>query len=383
MNIHREVQFGRIAGPFSSSPLPDLQCHPIGVVPKKHSVEWRTIYHLSYPEGGSINDHIPKDPYSLQYVRVDDAIAILRSLGPGSFMAKTDLKSAFRLMPIHPEDWNLLSIYWQSQYYIDLYLPFGLRSAPFLFKQISDALEWILKHNYGLCHVIHILDDFFLAEKTKFDCLGSFTTLLKVFMSLRVPTVASKTLGPSQVLEFMGVVLDSNRMEARLPEDKLARIRQLLDSFTDRRSARLLDLQSLIGTLQFACRVVVPGRTFLQRIINLTRGVKNRFHHIRLNKEFSRDIQMWKVFLAQWNGRSFFLDSRVTSSPDLQLYTDAASTTGFGGFFNGKWFQGKWPPDLLINKTKGISIEWQELFLIVIACALWYPHFSGKRLQFW
>ena len=207
-NLQKEVQLGRIAGPFPSPPLPNLQCHPIGVVPKKHSVEWRTIYHLSYPEGDSINDHIPKDPYSLQYVRVDDAIAILRSLGPGSFMAKTDLKSAFRLMPIHPEDWNLLGIYWQSQYYIDLYLPFGLRSAPFLFNQISDALEWILKHNYGLRHVIHILDDF-LVEHKKIDCLGSFATILKVFMSLRVPTVTSKTMGPSQVLEFMGVVLDS------------------------------------------------------------------------------------------------------------------------------------------------------------------------------
>ena len=110
-------------------------------------------------------------------------------------MAKTDLKSAFRLLPIHPEDWNLLGIYWQSHY-----------SDPFLFNQISDALEWILKHNHGI-YVIHILDDFFLAEKTKLDSLGSFTTLLKVFMSLRVPTVASKTLGPSQVLEFMGIVL--------------------------------------------------------------------------------------------------------------------------------------------------------------------------------
>ena len=183
------MQLGRIAGPFPSSPLPNLQCHPKGVVPKKHSLEWRTIYHLSFPEGDSINDYIPKDPYSLQYVRVDDAIKILRSLGPGSFMAKTDLKSAFRLMPIHPDDWNLLGIYWQSQYYIDLYLPFGLRSAPFLFNQISDALEWILKHNYGLRHVIHILDDFFIAEHKQIDCLGSFTTLLKVFMSLRVPTV--------------------------------------------------------------------------------------------------------------------------------------------------------------------------------------------------
>ena len=87
-----------------------------GVIPKKHSNEWRTINHLSYPEGDSVNDHIPKDPYTLQYVRVDDAIRILKSLGPGSFMAKTDLKSAFRLIPIHPDDGDLLGIHWNNQY---------------------------------------------------------------------------------------------------------------------------------------------------------------------------------------------------------------------------------------------------------------------------
>ena len=117
-----------------------------------------------------------------------------------------------------------------------------LHSAPYLFNQISEALEWVLKNNYGVQHVIHILDDFFVAESTTLDCLGSFTTLLKVFTSLQVPTVAFKTLGLSQVLEFMGIVLDSKRMEARLPPDKLVRIRQLLDSFTNRCSACLYDL---------------------------------------------------------------------------------------------------------------------------------------------
>lgn len=62
-----------------------MQSHPLGVVPKKHSSDWRTIYHLSYPEGDSINDYIPKEPYALQYVRVDDAIRILLSLGQGSY----------------------------------------------------------------------------------------------------------------------------------------------------------------------------------------------------------------------------------------------------------------------------------------------------------
>ena len=164
------------------------------MVPKKHFSDWRTIYHLSYPEGDSINDYIPKEPYALQYVRVDGAIRILLSLGPGSYMAKTDPKSAFRLIPIHPGDWHLMGIYWQSQYYVDLFLPFGLRSAPFLFNQFSDTLEWILQNNYGLQHVLHILDDFFIAEPTLLKCLTNFRTLLRVFMSLQAPLVDSKTL---------------------------------------------------------------------------------------------------------------------------------------------------------------------------------------------
>ena len=83
LNLNKEVNLGRVAGPYSSPPLPALQCHPVGVVPKKHSPDWRTIYHLSYPQGDSINDHIPKDPSSLSYVRVDDAISIIQSLGKG------------------------------------------------------------------------------------------------------------------------------------------------------------------------------------------------------------------------------------------------------------------------------------------------------------
>ena len=357
-NLDKEICLGRVAGPFPSPPpLPNFQCHAVGVVPKKHSFEWRTIYHLSYPEGDSINDYISKDRYSLQYVRADDAIRALQSLGRGSYMAKMDLKSAFRLIPIHPDDWNILGIYWQAMFYVDMYLPFGIHSAPYIFNQLSDALVWILTHNYGLQHVLHIPDDFLVIEPSRAQCLTSFSTLLRVLMSLRAPLVAFKTLGPSQVLEFMGIELDSSRMEARLPEDKLNRTRELLKSFKRRRCARLVELQSLIETLQFASRVVVPGRTFLQRVINLTRGVSSRFQHVRLNKEFFKDLDMWSLFLTGWNGRSLFLDTSFTPSPEIELFTDAASTVSFGGYFQWQRFQGRWPPHLLLNRERGISIE--------------------------
>ena len=127
--------------------------------------------------------------------------------------------------------------------------------------------------------------------------MSSFSTLLRFLMSVHAPVVASKTLDPSQVLEFMGIELDSTRMEARLTEDKVQRTRDLLTSFTKGRSVRLVELQLLIVTLQCACKAVVPGRTFFQRMINLTRGIPSRFHHIPLNKEFFKDLTMWKAFL--------------------------------------------------------------------------------------
>jgi len=74
-------------------------------------------------------------------------------------MAKTDVKQAFRLLQVRREDWSLMKIKWQGQYYyVDKCLPFGLRSAPFLFNRTAEAFKWILKHVYRVKHIIHYLD---------------------------------------------------------------------------------------------------------------------------------------------------------------------------------------------------------------------------------
>ena len=136
----------------------------------------------------------------------------------------------------------------------------------------------------------------------------------------------------------------------------------------------------MTGTLQFAYRAVVPGRAFLQRIISLTKGISNSRWHVRLNAEFRKDISMWQTFLDHWNGASFFLGDTVLSSSDLQLFTDASGSLGYGGYLNGQWFQSRWLPQHFINLATGISIDWQELFAIYIACFIWGSQWSGKRI---
>ena len=79
-------------------------------------------------------------------------------------MATTDILLAFWLFPVHPQDWELLGMKWEGKYYFDKVLPFGLRSAPSIFNQLSDAIEWILAYELAISYVDKILDDFLIME---------------------------------------------------------------------------------------------------------------------------------------------------------------------------------------------------------------------------
>lgn len=93
----------------------------------------------------------------------------------------------------------------------------------------------------------------------------------------------------------------------------------------------LKDMQSItcISLLNFACSVVVPGRTFLRRLISLTCGLTNLKFYIRLNKESRADLETWAMFIDHYNGKSVYLDSAWLSSDLLSLYTGASGSLGF------------------------------------------------------
>ena len=238
-NLAEEVAKGRTAGPFPSPPFENFQVSPIGLVPKKHSDKFRTIFHLSFPKSGtsSINHFIDKDDFSLQYITIDKAISAIQRFGSDCFMAKTDIESAFRLFPVHPHDWELLGMFWNGFCCFNKVLPFGLRSAPFIFNQLSDAIEWMLQNNCAISFVCHILDDFLIIEPPAptppFNslCKASLSSMILSFKKLNIPISVAKTEDPCKVIQFMGIILDSYAMEARLPEDKIEQIKTALNEF--------------------------------------------------------------------------------------------------------------------------------------------------------
>ena len=123
--LENEINLGRIGGPFIHRPFANLQCSPIGLVPKSQQGSFRLIHHLSFPEGNSVNDFIDKDECKVHYASFDTAVNLAMSLGPNAWLAKTDIKSAFRLLPVSPSDYELLGFQFQNKFYYDKCLHMG------------------------------------------------------------------------------------------------------------------------------------------------------------------------------------------------------------------------------------------------------------------
>ena len=186
----------------------------------------------------------------------------------------------------------MLGMRWRGHLYIDGMLPFGLRSAPKIFTAVADALEWCISQK-GVKHIFHYLDDFLvMGPPGSSACQDYLRQLRDVCSHLGVPLVAEKQEGPSPVLTFLGITIDTLHGQLCLPPEKLQRLLELLSAWRSKKSCTRRELESLIGSLQHACKVVRPGRSFMRRAISLLSVAKQPHHFIRLNKEFKADL-MW------------------------------------------------------------------------------------------
>ena len=131
--IQKEVDRGHTLGPFVHPPFDPCHTSPIGIVDKRDGSH-RLILDLSSNHAGSVNEGISLEEFSVSYCSFDDAVTLVLGAGPTPFMAKVDIKHAFRLCPVRPAEWALLCYTWAGQYYCDTRLPFGLRSSPFIFE---------------------------------------------------------------------------------------------------------------------------------------------------------------------------------------------------------------------------------------------------------
>ena len=141
----------------------------------------------------------------------------------------------------------------------------------------------------------------------------------------------------------------------------------------------------MTGLLNFLNKAITPGRAFTRRMYAKASGLTLKpHHHIRLDREFRSDCEVWCNFLLSTHrglNRPFIDLNNKLSAETLSFYTDAAKgeSLGIGGIFGPyHWYFAQWEPGFI--KTCDPSIKYLELLGVCIAVFMWIDELKNRRI---
>ena len=344
----------------------------LGAIPKPGTNKIRIIHDCSRPMGHALNDFA--DSPETHYQTVQEAAELI---GPGFYLAKIDLKSAYRSVRIHPDDHHLTGLAWRFgegeslTVMRDTRLPYGCRLAPSVFNDLTQAVRHVMVVN-GHPGVVAYLDDFLVIGETEGQCQQTMYDLMCLLRRLGFSINYNKVVGPSRRITFLGIEIDTDSYTLGLPMTKVDTLMTDLTEFMGRRSATKKQLQSLAGSLSWASQVINGGRPHMRRLLDLITPLRAPCHRSRLTRVAKRDLEWWIRFLSTFNGTMPILDHR----PLIPVCLDACPVAG-GGYFAGDWFHvpwAEWPG------ADGLHINYKEVLTLEPAARLWAHWWANHRV---
>lgn len=321
--------------------------HALGAVPKPDG-GMRPITDCSLPEDICINRNMDSLVHSFRFKNVD---SVVENLERGDFLAVVDIKNAYRSVPINPDHSKYQGIRWQldsepEKFYIDRRLCFGLRCGPYYFNLLSEFIAYYMSIVHNV-FVVNYLDDFLVKGSTFEECCKNQHLVIEFLRFLGLHISWHKVSPPAQVTVYLGITIDSVKMELRLPEGKLDKLNDLLKEFEDKKSASKHQLEKLAGSLAHCATVVRGGRTFCRRIYDACKvASRNKSKHVRLNVLIREDIKWWKRFAAVFNGRAAIQNQWYA----IPMVSDS-SGRGFAVYLGQDWVAGTWN-NSFVNSTE-------------------------------
>ena len=379
------------AGKVSLVEGPPTCVHALGAV-RKANGKLRPITDCRRPEGDSINNYMTTTCNEFTFTKLD---SVAEYMTGNCWFAVLDLKSAYRTVHIAPSDRQFQGFVWHWQgkdrYFRDNCLCFGLRCAPYIFSRLTEFIIRCMSRR-GADGIFGYLDDFLVVGRTEQECNSKLLELIALLRHLGFAISWEKLVSPSRVVTYLGIELDSEKMEFRLPSKKVTKIKNLLSEFESMTHATKKELQVIAGYLSHASTVVRGGRTFSRRLLNVIKYFPDSKRKIPLPDWLFPDLGGWSKLFETFNGTAKVIKSLLTASG--YAATDS-SMSGFGGVWSDDWFVGVWdgslskeldvpshhlenPPD---SYHSSMNINILELWPVLTAANRWGVLWRDKKVR--
>jgi hypothetical protein len=262
-SIAKDLSNGYLAA-FDVLPHPSLVLSPLGCIVKA-SGKHRRLHDLSF--GSRVNADVSADYF--RYSSLSNALDLIASVGQSAWLAKLDIKDAFRLLPIAPSDCHLVSFQFEGSIYVEKNLPFGLKSSPSLFDDFASLFSWIVADSYpggsGSFRFVRYCDDFLLIGSSKVEVESMVAHFKRCSQLLGVPLALDKCPGNAvRSLDFLGAILDIDSFSVSISDSRKAKVKLLVSKSLSQPVLSLKDLQKLLGHLAFISSIVPFLKPFLK-----------------------------------------------------------------------------------------------------------------------
>ena len=231
---------------------------------------------------------------------------------------------------------------------------------------------------------VNYLDDFLFIALLKALCDGQIRVFIQICNDINFPISQEKTFWSSTKMTFLGFLIDSVKQLVIIPASKLAKGRNMIEYVLEKKKGKLMlmQLQKICGFLNFLSRAIIPGRTFTRHLYAKLDPKLKEHHHIRIDAEMRKDLQMWLEFLKHRSSfvRPFMDFTKMLMASEIDFYSDASKNPklGFGAKCDKAWLFRQW--DFEFMKKHDPSIAYLELFTLTAAVLSWVSKFSNKRI---
>lgn len=322
-NIQKELSVGRLIGPLKLAPV-NAKLSPLGIVPKPRTDKFRTINHLSYPYGESVNDGQYDEDLWTEYDLIGVTLDWIRHHGRGCYMTGGDVENAFRIIPVHPKDILLQFFEFEGNIYGDMNLVFGMRSSPIIFNTFAGLMGWICIRNHEIACFNNYMDDYISINKDQTSAEHTFQLFQKVFAENGWPLKDSKLVPPTQKMVHLGHEINTLDMTITLPADRKQDLLEELERWIKSDRKMLKSFRSLAGWLIWCCVTCPHIRPFIQPLFyKMGRDISpDTYLYVSANIRLA--LQTIHDILSLWDGTKLL--APLEWGPEFttsHLYVDA------------------------------------------------------------
>ena len=179
-------------------------------------------------------------------------------------------------------------------------MPFSSSISCSHFQAFSNAVAHIMKVKTKKDNV-NYLDDFLFIALMAWACNQQMQLFLHICDEIQFPVSLDKTCWATQVITFLGMLLDAKNQIMSIPKEKIEKALDQIEVIVGKQKhkATVLQIQKLCGLLNFICRAIIPGQSFMMRLYSSFRGWKTLkpHYHIKLAKDTILNLEVWKLFL--------------------------------------------------------------------------------------